>query len=107
MSGNRGRKMKTVLCIDDDSTGLSLRKMMLEAEAYYVFTANNGEEGLALLNAQRIDAVILDYRMPEMNGDEVARRIRDRLVQYPGFDAVWVSRRRARRSRSPGGCLCH
>ena len=70
--------MKTVLCIDDDGTGLSLRKMMLEEEGYYVFTANSGEEGLALLDAQRIDAVILDYRMPEMNGGEVARRIRDR-----------------------------
>ena len=43
--------MKTVLCIDDDRTGLSLRKMMLEGEGYYVFTANNGEEGLALLDA--------------------------------------------------------
>ena len=75
--------MKTVLCIDDDSTGLSLRKMMLEGDGYHVFTANNGEEGLALLNAQRIDAVILDYRMPEMNGDEVARRIRDRWSNIP------------------------
>jgi len=75
--------MKTVLCIDDDNTGLSLRKMMLEGEGYYVFTANNGEEGLALLNAERIDAVILDYRMPEMNGGEVARRIRDRWSNIP------------------------
>jgi CheY-like chemotaxis protein len=75
--------MKTVLCIDDDSTGLSLRKMMLEAEGYYVFTANNGEEGIALLDAERIDAVILDYNMPEMNGGEVARRIRDRWSNIP------------------------
>jgi CheY-like chemotaxis protein len=75
--------MKAVLCIDDDITGLSLRKMMLEGEGYYVFTANNGEEGLALLDAQRIDAVILDYRMPEMTGGEVARRIRDRWSNIP------------------------
>ena len=75
--------MKTVLCIDDDGTGLSLRKMMLEGEGYHVVTANNGEEGLAVLDAQRIDAVILDYRMPEMNGGEVARRIRDRWPNIP------------------------
>lgn len=36
--------MKTVLCIDDDGAGLSLRKMMLEGEGYHVVTANNGEE---------------------------------------------------------------
>lgn len=75
--------MKTILCVDDDQTGLALRKMMLEGEGYRVFVANSGKEGLAILQDRSIDAVILDYRMPSMNGDEVAMRIRERWPQVP------------------------
>lgn len=75
--------MKTIVCIDDDRAGLAMRKMMLESEGYKVFTAKNGKEGLALLDAETVDAVILDYRMPSMDGAEVARRIRERWPQIP------------------------
>ena len=66
----------TVLCIDDELTGLQLRKMLLEAEGYDVLTASCGHDGLATLQSSRVEAVVLDYRMPHMSGDEVARQIR-------------------------------
>ncbi|HET8825151.1 MAG TPA: response regulator [Terriglobales bacterium] len=81
--------MKTILCIDDDATGLSLRKMMLEGEGYCVVVAESGEQGLALLGSRNdIDAVVLDYRMPSMDGGEVASRIRS---QWPNIPVVMLS----------------
>jgi len=73
----------TILCIDDESTGLLLRKMLLEAEGYHVMTACSGHDGLAALQSSHVDAVVLDYRMPEMNGDEVARQMRKVWPEIP------------------------
>lgn len=74
---------KVVLCIDDDETGLALRKLMLEAEGYEVFTATSGDEGLALLRSLQAHMVILDYKMPGMNGAEVAQLIRSERTDLP------------------------
>ncbi|HVO62877.1 MAG TPA: response regulator [Terriglobales bacterium] len=73
----------TILCIDDDETGLLIRKMMLEQEGYRVFTATSGQEGLRLLASGPVDAIILDYQMPPMNGAEVARLIRQKWPDVP------------------------
>ncbi|HKR84056.1 MAG TPA: response regulator [Terriglobales bacterium] len=80
--------MKTILCIDDDATGLNLRKMMLEDAGYRVLTTDSGEQGLVLLESHIIDAVLLDYRMPVMDGGEVARRIRR---QWPHVSLIMLS----------------
>jgi signal transduction histidine kinase len=62
----------TVLCIDDDATGLSTRKMLLESAGYHVIEARSGAEGIELFRAHRVGAVILDYWMTEMKGTAVA-----------------------------------
>ena len=72
-----------ILCIDDDGAGLSLRKLVLEAEGYFVVTATNGAEGLALLAKGDVSAIILDYRMPDMDGGEVAVAIKKTWPQVP------------------------
>ena len=65
-------KPVAILCIDDEPKGLAVRKVLLESQGYEVFTATSGRDGLALFAHHRIPAVVLDYDMPEMNGDEVA-----------------------------------
>ena len=65
-----------ILCIDDDATGLYIRKMFLQAQGYQVLTALGGREGLELFQAHPISAVVLDYMMPEMNGGEVAAEMK-------------------------------
>lgn len=67
---------RTVLCIDDDPDLLQMSRTYLEAAGYRVLSARNGEEGLAQLRAVVVDAVVVDYHMPDMNGEEVAREIR-------------------------------
>lgn len=65
-----------VLCVDDDASGLAACKELLEASGYELITAQSGQEGLELFDSHLIDAVILDYQMPGMNGAQVASQMR-------------------------------
>ena len=66
-----------ILCIDDEDLGLEIRKMVLEREGFTVLTAKDGATGLAIFGTETIDAVIVDYAMPGMNGGQVATMLRD------------------------------
>ena len=72
-----------ILCVDDETTGLSVRKMILESQGYRVATAENGPDGLAIFSAEPIDLVVLDYKMPGMNGDIVAERMKQLKPSIP------------------------
>lgn len=77
------QKKKTLLCIDDYPDGLKIRKAFLETFGFVVLTAEGGRTGLAVLEHSAVDAVLLDYRMPEMNGGEVAKIIREKIGALP------------------------
>jgi CheY-like chemotaxis protein len=70
------RKRGTILCVDDEASGLVVRKAIFESQGYRVFTASSGPDGLAYLASETIDLVILDYAMPGMDGHEVAQRMK-------------------------------
>ena len=70
------RAKATILCIDDHWSGLIGRKMLLEQSGYQVLEASGGDEGLKLFRSHTIDAVVLDYQMPGMNGDVVAAKMK-------------------------------
>jgi DNA-binding response OmpR family regulator/CO dehydrogenase nickel-insertion accessory protein CooC1 len=65
-----------ILIIDDDVDTLKLVGMMLEKQGYQILAASSGEQGLTLAEAENPDLVLLDVMMPEMDGYEVARRLR-------------------------------
>lgn len=67
---------KTILCIDDDDGVLSYLRALLERRGYEVLTADSARQGLQIAEACGVAAVIVDYHMPEMNGHEVATRIK-------------------------------
>ena len=73
---NRVSITTTVLCIDDEPSLLQLEKRFLESHGYKVLTAPSGQKGLDILSASAVDAVVLDYVMPEMDGFAVALAIR-------------------------------
>ena len=75
--------MPTVLCIDDNRQSLHIRKLLLEMQRYTVLTADSGHAGLSLLAENLVDVVVLDYRMPEMDGLAVATAIRKSHEQIP------------------------
>lgn len=66
----------TILCIDDQWNGLLGRKLLLEENGYKVLEATSGDEGLKLFLAHSVDAVVVDYQMPGMNGDVVAAKMK-------------------------------
>src|SRR5215208_155896 len=67
-----------VLAIDDEPGILRVIKLELSAQGFRVLTAANGEEGLRMAEEHRPDLVLLDIVMPEMNGLEVMRELRER-----------------------------
>jgi CheY-like chemotaxis protein len=73
----------TVLCIDDEENALNSRRRVLESAGYRVVNARSGKDGLKVLGTERIDAVLLDYWMPEQKGLEVASSIRRLKPQTP------------------------
>jgi two-component system, sensor histidine kinase and response regulator len=72
-----------VLCVDDHASGLKIRKMFLESFGYSVQTARSGPEALEQVRNTDFDVVVLDYRMPEMNGLELARSLRQQCPSLP------------------------
>ena len=75
--------VRTVLCIDDEKVGLLVRKTLLERSGYHVLTAADGPSGLQIFDDHPIDAVVLDFAMPGMNGGEVAVCMRERKPEVP------------------------
>jgi adenylate cyclase len=66
----------TVLAVDDQAVNLRLLDAVLSPRGHHVLTATSGADGLALLDTEDIDIVLLDVVMPEMDGYEVCRKIR-------------------------------
>jgi CheY-like chemotaxis protein len=73
----------TILCIDDEALGLEIRKTVLERAGYQVLTATDGAAGLSIFRERKIDGVVLDYYMPEMDGAVVAETMRRERPDVP------------------------
>lgn len=67
--------MKTILVVDDDDAIRTLLKDELLDEGYQVLTATNAREALQMVQEELLDLVILDIRMPGMDGLEALPRI--------------------------------
>ena len=71
------RKYK-ILIADDDTELLNMLKQFLEIKKYEVMTAKNGAKALEMAQMQP-DLILLDVNMPDLDGMEVCRRIRDKV----------------------------
>lgn len=72
-----------ILVVDDDKNTRKLMQAWLEAEHYTVFTAENGEDALKMLEQEHIDLVILDIMMPKIDGYMFTRTLRSTLNTLP------------------------
>jgi putative two-component system response regulator len=82
--------MKRILVVDDEAEIRSVMKTLLEFKGYDVLTVPNGRESLEKLKTVKVDIVLLDAMMPEMDGFEVCRRIKSD-EQFRGIPVVIIT----------------
>lgn len=68
---------KNLLVVDDEKDVLSVLAKGLTAEGYSVITASGGSEALALAKSKQPDLIILDVLLPDMEGPEVNKRLKE------------------------------
>jgi len=83
----------TILCVDDYETSLGGWCLYLQNAGYSVTTARTAQEGLERFAVSPVDLVLLDYAMPDSNGDDVAatmKRIKPdvRILMFSGVAHV-------------------
>ena len=71
---------KTILAVDDSKTMREMVSFTLKSAGYEVVEAEDGKAAIAALNGAKVDAVITDLNMPNMNGFELIRALRARPV---------------------------
>ena len=69
---------RTILIVDDDARIREFVRVNLEMEGYAVREAANAEEGLAALDEESPDLILLDVMMPQMDGWEMLKRVQER-----------------------------
>lgn len=68
--------MNKILIIEDEKSVADVLKAYLEKEGYGVFTTENGLEGIEIFRKEKIDLVILDLMLPDIDGEEVCKVLR-------------------------------
>ena len=82
-TGSPGPKLK-ILVVEDDEINLKLMVAMLKNNDREIATALNGQEALDLYATGNFDAIIMDGQMPEMDGFDAARKIRELEAENGG-----------------------
>ena len=91
--------MRSLLLVDDDERTCEAVQRLLGRMGYVVVCAGNGRDALTVLHDLRFDLVILDWMMPDMDGLEVLRRLREeprtrdtRVILYSAADEPATAR---------------
>ncbi len=69
--------MTKIAIIEDDPVISQMYRMKFEAEGFDVQLADNGKRGVAMVESFQPDIILLDLQMPQMNGEEALKEIRD------------------------------
>jgi two-component system response regulator CpxR len=77
------RPKKTILCVDDNEQALAVRKFLLETRGYRVLVASSSADALDTFRGGGIDLVLSDLLMPQMDGNEMVRHMKDISPEVP------------------------
>jgi CheY-like chemotaxis protein len=77
------RPKKIILCVDDNEQELSVLKFMLSTNGYRVVSANNGNDAIGVFSEMPVDLVLADFAMPQMNGDQLVKRLKQIASHVP------------------------
>lgn len=92
---------KRILCVDDEPQNLELLKAILEPRGYEIIQASNGIEALARVADSRVNLVLLDVMMPEMNGFDVCVKIKEN-EKYRTIPVVLITALSSKKDRIRG-----
>ena len=86
-------KNASILLIDDDPSMVDLTRYQLEEQGYSVTAADSGNAGLKLVSEQHFDVALTDLNLPDINGIELVRRLKDlapslEIIMITGFSSV-------------------
>ena len=93
-----------ILYIEDNPDNMLLVKRALEARGYHLLQAMNGLDGVAMAEREEVDLILLDINLPDIDGYEVARRIRHSAKTQTGLRSHYRHHRQRlerRRRKSP------
>lgn len=79
---------RTILIVDDEETICTITQLMLEKAGYHVQVAYDGMEAVRIVSQTKIDCVLLDHSMPNLNGQETYSILRK---MYPNIKVVMMS----------------
>jgi two-component system response regulator VicR len=74
---------KKVLVVDDEPDTLELVKLVLESAGFEAILVKSGMEAMAKIDAEELDLVLLDIMMPDMDGWDVFRKIKEKNKNIP------------------------
>ena len=77
-----------LLLVDDEARFLSTTKILLEKRGADILTASNGPDALRIIDDKKVDVVILDVKMPGMDGVEVLRKIKK---EHPFIEVIMLT----------------
>ena len=90
-----------ILCVDDDPINLKLLEALLVSRGYAVIKAEGGRTALEKISEQKIDLILLDVMMPEINGFEVCAMIKEE-ERFRNIPIVMVTALRSKDDRIRG-----
>ena len=89
-----------ILTVDDDPDILDALTMILESKGYQVVTARDGAEGLAKVETEKPDLIILDLLMPKMDGFAVYKKLQEpKYAKYKDIPILILTSVREEASR--------
>jgi len=91
----------TLLIIEDDPDTSEMLRVYFEAQGYKVVTADAGQKGLDKCKTEKPDLILLDVRLPDLDGFEVGRQLQDD-VRTSRLPVIFVTERRERDDRIAG-----
>jgi CheY-like chemotaxis protein len=97
-----------VLLVEDNPDTVEFLARRLREEGYQVLVARNGVDAWRLANRERPDAIVMDINLPQLDGDEVARRLRAQpeTVDIPIIFVTAETAARVQDLLVPGHTLC-
>lgn len=93
--------MAKILVVDDEANIVELIKFSLEQKGYEVITAYDGKQAKELINSEQLDLVLLDLMLPELDGFQLCKYIRE-TERYKNLPIIMITAKNHEKDKYDG-----